>query len=337
LDHKTLEEMRRLAVRQVLDGAVERVVAESLEVHPGTISKWVGIYREGGEEALASRKATGRPPKLTHAQRARVRRIIIGKNPRQLNFGALLWTTRLVGQMIEQLFAVVLDPVTVGRILRDMGISPQKPIRRAFQRDDEECRCWCQEVFPSIVREAKRRQAVLLFVDESGIHEDHPLGRTWGEKGKTPILEVSGKRRRINVISAISPRGRLWFRCYRENLTAPLYVEFLKALLHDIRKPIILVQDRHPAHVAAFVRRFLQTIGKRLTIYELPAYAPNLNPDEHVWTHVKGLFRSIPLDRDESLNERVDEMLRDLQSTPSSVRKFFLHPEVDYVRKALGW
>lgn len=337
LDHRTLEEMRRLAVREVLKGAIEHVVAKRLEVHPGTVSKWVSMFRDGGEEALASTAATGRPPKLTKRQLARLRGIIIGKNPRQLNFGAALWTLRIVGQMIEQIFDVVLHPTTVGRILHGMGITPQKPTRCAFERDEEECRRWCTRQFPGIVRFAEKRHAILLFEDETGFHEDHVLGRTWGEKGRRPVVRVPGTRRRINVISAISPVGRLWFRCYPGTLTAPRYIGFLQALLHDFRRPIVLIHDRHPAHTAAATRRFLQAHRDRITIFELPAYAPHLNPDEHVWTHLKGLFRRIPLEVRESLTTRVDEMLADLEATPQLVKSFFGHPEVEYVKQALGW
>lgn len=105
--------------------------------------------------------------------------------------------------------------------------------------------------FPRIVREARKRQSTLLFEDEAGVHEDGPLGTTWGLKGETPVAQVTGTRRRTNVISALSPRGRLWFRSYRGRLNARGFIGFLKALLHDFSKPIDLILDRHPAHVAA--------------------------------------------------------------------------------------
>lgn len=337
LDHKTLEEMRRLAVQRVLAGEGHGPIGGDLDVHPKTVTKWMSWYRTGGDKALASTKADGRPPKLSGKQREKLRRLIIEKNPRQLRFAFGLWTLRVVGEVIEQQFGVVLHKTTVWRVLRGMGITPQKPLRRAFQRDEAECRRWMAAEFPRIVREAKRRQATLLFEDESGVREDHPVGTTWGERGRRPVVEVTGTRRRTNVISAISPRGGLWFRCFGGTLTAPLYVEFLKALLHDLRKPIVLIHDRHPAHVAAAVRRFLREHRARLRVYELPAYAPNLNPDEHVWGYLKGTFLRNPMRENESLAARVSGSMEAIQADRGLVRSFFEHPEVQYVKRALGW
>ena len=195
LDHKTLEEMRRVAVRSVLEGETQRSVANRLQVRAPTVCRWMKTFREIGDAGLASTTASGRPPKLSDRQIKSIRRIIVGKNPRQLNFGPALWTLDLVGQLIEGKFDIVLHKVTVARYLHRLGVTPQKPTRRAFQRDDAECKQWMVGVFPGIVREAKRKQATLLFVDETGVHEDHAVGTTWGARGETPVVRVSGSRR----------------------------------------------------------------------------------------------------------------------------------------------
>lgn len=337
LDHATLEEMRRMAVRAVLDGEIQRSVAKRLQVRPQTVCRWVAAYRKRGDAGIASTKAPGRAPKLTDKQIKAVRRIIVGKNPRQLNFGPALWTLDLVGRVIEAKFRIVLHKVTVARYLHKLGVTPQKPVRRAFQRDDAECRKWMAVDFPKIVREAKRKQATLLFTDETGVHEDHAVGTTWAERGRTPEVRVSGTRRRVNVISAISPRGRLWFRCYRGMLTAQLYTEFLQALLQDVRGRIVLVHDRHPAHVAAATRRYIAQHRNRLSVHSLPAYAPDLNPDEHVWAYLKQSFRSSPMTPDEDMDHRVSESMTAIAADRALVRKFFDRPEVRYVKEALNW
>ncbi len=337
LDHKTLEELRRLAVTRVLAGEPHRAVAASLQVHRMTVAKWMGWYRAEGEAGVASTVGTGRPRTLTPKQEAQLKRLIIGKDPRQLNFGPALWTLRLVGELVTRRFGVVLHIATIARLLDRLGITPQKPTRQAFQRDPVECERWMTEEFPRIVREARRRQAVLVFLDETGVREDQPVGRTWGERGKRPVVRVKGTRRRTNCISAITPRGQLWFRCFPDNLTAATYIDFLKALCRTIRKPIILIHDRHPAHVAAATCRFIQAQGKRLTVYHFPGYAPDLNPDEHVWTHLKQIFRQDPLALDERIEGRVESTMTKLQRDRAAVRKFFQHPAVEYIRKALHW
>lgn len=337
LDHKTLEEMRRLAVRRVLDGEARAAIAASLQVHPSTVAKWAAAYYRGGETALARRRTPGPPPKLTPWQQERLRRLIVGKTPQQLKFSFALWTLPLVGQLVEQLFGVVLHKTTISRLLHGLGLTPQKPSRRAFARDEEQCRRWMSTEFPQLVRGARRRQATLLFLDESAVHEDGPVDRTWGLRGQRPVVRVTGRRGRINVLSAVSPRGRLWFRCYPGTLTAPRFSEFLAGLLHDVRGTIELVLDRHPAHVAAATRRFIHEHRGRLRVHFLPPYAPDLNPDEHVWSYLKGLFRRQPLQADEALASAVELSMAQIQGDQELVRSFFDHPAVAYVKQTLHW
>lgn len=337
LPHSTLEEMRRLAVKRVLEGATQQSVAKALDVHAGTVCRWVAMYATGGDDALASSKALGPTRKLTPKQISTVRKIIVGKNPRQLNFGPALWTLDLVGQVIMTKFDIVLHRTTIARMLHELGVTPQKPLRRAFQRDDEECRIWMQMEFPKIVAEAKRKQAALLFLDETGVHENHAVGTTWGERGNRPAVSVSGSRRRVNAISAISPSGRLWFRCYDGYLTASLYIDFLADLMSDVRGKIVVVHDKHPAHTAAATQRYLQSRANRISTHFLPSYAPDLNPDEHVWSYLKGTFKSAPMAKGDNLHARVEASLDVIASDTQLVQSFFGHPAVAYVREALHW
>jgi transposase len=337
LDHQTLEEMRRVAVARVLAGESQTDVARMLMLDRTTVVRWMMTYRAEGEEGLAAKPVPGRSPTLDGKQQAKLRAIIVGKNPRQLGFGMALWTVRLIAQVIEREFGVVLHETTVSRMLHRMGLVPRKPIKRAFSRDVEECREWAQVVFPTIVREVRRKQAILLFLDESGVHEDAPIGTTWSEKGKRPVVQVTGKRNRTNVISAIAPRGRLWFRCFQGTLTSARFIEFLEALLHDFRGKIVIVTDKHPAHVAAATRRHLAERSDRLALHFLPGYAPDMNPDEHVWSYLKGLFRTQPIDEGEKLAEVVEATMEEIAKDKALVRSFFHHPSVAYVKEALGW
>lgn len=337
LDHGTLEEMRRLAIRRIEAGESQAAVARSLDMHPASVWKWVAKFRDGGEDALAGTKSSGRPPTLDAKQQERLRKTILGKNPRQLSFGVALWTLPVIQSVIQRMFGVVLHKSTVARMLDRMGLTPQKPIKRSFRRDDEACQRWAEEEFPRIVRATKRKQATLLFADEAGVHEDGPVGTTWATKGERPVVRVTGGRKRVNVISAVSPRGRLWFRCYKGMLTATRFIEFLDALIHDVRGYIVLVVDRHPAHVAAATQRWIADHANRIEVHFLPAYAPDLNPDEHVWGYLKGLFRQDPLERFEDLDGAVERSMEGISTDRALVRSFFGHPAVAYVKDALGW
>lgn len=239
--------------------------------------------------------------------------------------------------LIERLFKVRLHDTTVQRLLHRMGLSPQKPTLRASFRDDAQIREWVSREFPAAVREARKKQATLLFLDEAGVHEDGPVGTTWGLRGKTPVVMTTGTRRRVNVISAISTRGRLWFRCFKGSLNAGRFIEFLHALLADTSKPIVLIMDRHPAHRAASVRRFLLENKKRISAYFLPGYAPELNPDEHVWSAPEGMFRCDTMEANDSFDDAVHTAMTVIKGDRAAVRKFFEHPEVAYVQEALKW
>ena len=306
-------------------------VAKLFDVSPKTVSRWVCEFRDGGEAALRARKATGRPRELGEAEIRRLRRVIVGKNPAQLNFGVLLWTLPILQQLVLRLFGKKLHPVTVGRYLEQLGLTPQKPLRRAVQRDEKAIRRWVENEFPRIAEDARRKQAVLLFLDETGVHENGPLGTTWGVRGKRPVVKTSGDRTKINVISAVSPAGRLWFRCYRGNLNAARFIEFLDALLTDIRGQIVLVMDSHPAHVAAMTQQYIDASRLRLQVERLPPYAPELNPDEHVWGYLKSLFRQAPLQPGESLATVVEQRMRHIKAQRSLLRSLFGHPDLKYV------
>jgi transposase len=337
LSREVLEELRRLAVNRVRAGEGQADVARSLQVSRTTVVRWMMAFRAGGSEALAARKPPGRPPTLTEKQRAKLRAIIVGKNPQQLGFGMALWSIRIVTQLIEHRFGAVLHETTVFRLLRSMGLVPRRPTRQAFRRDDAECEHWATEAFPDIVRTAKRQQAVLAFLDETGVHEDAPIGTTWGERGTRPTVRVTGGRARVNVISTITTSGRLWFRCFRGTLNAERFIEFLRGLLQDVRGKIHLVLDKHPAHVSAATRRFLADKRHRIEVHHLPGYAPDLNPDEHVWSYLKAMFRHEPLQDDETLGAAVGNVMEEIRGDRKLVRSFFDHPAVDYVKQALAW
>ena len=320
-------------MQRVSAGELQVSVARTLGVTPDAVCRWMGKVRAGGVGALAARRPPGRKPTLTEKQEARLFKLVAEKTPRQLKFSFALWTIPLVGQLVERLFGVALHKSTLGRLLKRLGFSPQRPRRRAFERDEAACQEWTTRTFPRILAEVRRLRGMLLFLDECGVHENGPLDRTWAPRGKRPVVRASGKRTRINVISAVSPRGRLWFRCFRGNLNGARFIGFLQDLLRDIPGRITLVLDRHPAHVAAMTRRFLQ-VTPRLTIHHLPAYAPDLNPDEYVWGKLKGHFRKTPLAMGESLDHVVSKRMTALAEDRHGLVKLLHHPDLAYIRRA---
>src|SRR5205085_8766181 len=144
---------------------------------------------------------------------------------------------------------------TVGRYLRAWGMSPQKPMRRAYEQSDEAVRRWLEVEYPAIVTRAYRERAQILWADESGLRSDHTAGRTWAPVGRTPVTQGTGKRFTANMIAAISNTGTLRFRVFDEKFTGLVFLDFLKRLVRDNQgRQIRLILDGDPAHRARVVR-----------------------------------------------------------------------------------
>ena len=118
IDHKTLEHMRVLAVRRVIeDGEAPSDVIESLGLNRTSIYRWLQRYEDAGLEGLVERIAQGPEPKLDPKQREQVKRWILGKDPRQYGFDFGLWSRRIVQALIQDRFGVELGLTVVGRLL----------------------------------------------------------------------------------------------------------------------------------------------------------------------------------------------------------------------------
>jgi len=193
LDHKTLEEIRRMAVQRVRESERPNAVVVSYGFFRTTIYKWLNHVagRGRGLRALAARRATGRPRHLTAVQERKVFRWVNGKDPRQYHLDFGLWTRQIVAELIEKKFGIHLGMTAVGALLARIGLTPQKPLQRAYQRDPDAIARWQWETWPALARKAKAQGAQIFFWDESGFRADTVHGKTWGVRGQTPVVYPS--------------------------------------------------------------------------------------------------------------------------------------------------
>jgi transposase len=333
-DHRTLEAIRLMAVERVRDGEAPSAVIASYGLCRTTIYKWLAAASKPGVglKALQSRPAPGRPRRLTPRQERQVFRWVNGKDPRQYGLDFGLWTRSIVADLIEQKFNVRLGLTAVGDLLARLGLTPQKPLQRAYQRDSEAIERWRREIFPAIARQAKAAGGEVFFWDEAGFRADTVHGKTWGVKGQTPVIERPGQRQSISAASAVSARGSFWYCTYEGGLDGDLFVTLLRRMMQNRKKPVHLVVDGLPAHKTKRVQDYVASTQGRLTLHFLPGYAPDLNPDELVWSHIKrtGVART-PLRRGEKLREKVDAQLAAIKTLPKLVRSFFEAPSVAYI------
>jgi transposase len=331
LDHKTLEEMRIRAVKQVEAGESPETVIKALGFTRPRIYEWIAKYREGGIEALKKKSIPGRPMKLKGRQLQKLYGIITSKNPLQLKFDFALWTRAMIRELIREKFNVRVSEVSVGRLLKKLGLSPQKPLHRAYQQDRNAVERWLKVEYPAIKKLAKEENAAIYFGDEASVCSDYHSGTTWAPVGKTPVVETTGAVFKINLVSAVSAKGKMRFMTVDGRFNSDKFIEFLKRLLHNADTPIFLILDRHPVHRAKKVNKFVEATEGRLRMFYLPSYSPELNPDELVWNHLKnhsvGKTRIMNLTH---LKEMVLSFLRRLQRTPTLVSSFFLAPTVRY-------
>ena len=334
LDHKTLEEIRLMAVQRVREGESATTVIASYGFSRTTIYKWLKASsgRGRGLRALRGTRGSGRPRKLTAAQERQVFRWINGRDPRQYGLDFGLWTRAIVVTLIEQKFGVRLGVTAVGTLLAKLGLTPQKQLQRAYQRDGAAIERWQREIYPGIAQQAKQEDADIFFWDESGFRADTVHGKTWGLRGQTPVVHRPGHRQSVSAASAVNSRGAFWFCVYQGALDAELFVGLLKKMMRKRSKPVHLVLDGLPAHKRACVRDYVQCTAGKLTLHFLPGYAPELNPDELVWSYVKrtGTARK-PLQAGEKLEIRIDAELTAVKRNPKLVRSFFEAPTVAYI------
>ena len=334
LGHETLEEMRKLAVQRMNEGERPAAVAASFGMHRSWAFKCRAAARGRGKglRALSSTKASGRPRKLSAAQERQVFRWVNGKNPQQYGFDFGLWTRQIVRSLVLERFGKQLSLASIGTMLARLGLTAQKPLQRAYQRDPQAIEQWQSVVFPTIATLARREGAEVFFWDESGFRADTVHGKTWGRRGQTPVVERPGQRQSISAASAVNSKGAFWFQTYAGALTGELFVDLLRKMMFRRKKPVHLVVDGLPAHKKAVVKQYVASTAGRLTLHFLPGYAPELNPDELVWSHAKrtGVARR-PLRKGEKLEKRVNEQLQEIADDPDLVRSFFGHPSVAYV------
>jgi len=331
LSHEALEAIRIRAVKAVEAGESPEGVIKSLGMTRPRIYIWLAAYREGGIEALRAKKLFGRPPKLDGKALKKLHKMVTTKNPQQLQFECALWTREILRDLIRKECKVKLSVVSVGRLLKKLGLSPQRPLAKASQQNPKEVEKWLEKEYPKIRQMAKSQGAIIYCGDEASVRSDYHRGTTWAPIGQTPVVKSTGARFSINLLSAISPRGDLRFICSKGTLTASVFVDFLKRLLLKEDNPVFLIVDGHPVHRAVAVKKFVQGTKGRLRLFYLPPYAPELNPDELVWNHVKHhrIGRSV-ISGPDQLKHNVIGFLRSLQKMPNLVRNFFHAPSVRY-------
>jgi len=328
-----MEHIRVRAVTQALQGVAVRDIVSALGVSRSSVFSWIAQYNKGGMNALRSRKAHGATPKLTVTQLTKLRTLVVGVDPRQLRFEFALWTREMVAELIQREFGVTMSLSGVGLLLRRLGMSPQRPLWRAYQGDPKAVEAWKTTEYPAIAAEAKRVGAAIFFQDEASVRSDHHAGTTWGLVGQTPVVSSTGARYSVNMMSAVSPRGDFHFMLTEGRVNSAVFIEYCQRLLDDNPdRPVFLIVDGHSSHKSKATRQWVESTGGRIKLFYLPSYSPQLNPDEWAWQNVKNArIGRAGVSSFDDLKDKVLAALTRLATTPSIVRGFFRDPQLAYI------
>ena len=215
--------------------------------------------------------------------------------------------------------------------MKTLGFSAQRPLYQAWQQDATLVRTWESETFPAIRAQAKKEGATIYFADESGLRSDYHKGTTWSPQGQTPVLQKTGRRFSINMISAVSPRGDFRFMLHEGSVNAKVFLDFLKRLMIGATRPVFVILDGHPIHKAAMIKTYVEQSKGMLKLFYLPPYSPHLNPDETVWAHVKRDVSRRLVENKEHMKQLALSVLRRLQRLPTLIMSFFRQPECRYI------
>lgn len=268
-------------------GWKQRAIAAALGVTEGAVSQWLAAARDGGPDALRSRLSDcGMTPELTDEQVGLIPDFL-WHGPEAYSFPGEVWTCARVAGVIGQEFGVWYSTSQVSRLLKRLRWTPQIPIVRAIQRDEDAIERWRAEVWPAILKRARRERRVPVFVDESGFYLLPGVVKTYGPQGKTPIIREWQTRDHLSVMGAVTPDGKIFTMVRQESLNGLHTLEFLLHLGRVAGDRLLSIWDRSPIHRRAEVMEFLAEVGPAIHLEILPPYSPDLNPVEWLWKHLK--------------------------------------------------
>ena len=333
LDSATLTHLRREAVQAVRGGMTQTQAALIFRVSLRVVQKWIALDKGGGLRALKLKRRGRREGegRLDARQSGIIRQRIIDALPEQLKLPFYLWTRAAVIGLIEQVYGIRVSLSTVGRYLNAWGMSPQKPVRRAYERNDAAIARWLRSEYPGLARQAKREKAVIYWGDELGLRSDHVSATRYAPLGQTPVIRATGQRFGCNMISAITNRGHLAFMVFQGKFDAALFVRFMRRLLKQAEGKIYLIVDAHPVHRSVIAKEFVMANEARLRLIRLPGYCPELNLDELLNQDIKTnvLGKSRPSNRAEMMTG-VRRHLYRRQRQPQIIRNLFQEKHVRY-------
>ena len=327
-------QVRKSIIRLCKAGKENEEIAEILDVSLRHVQQTKKQYKDGGIEGIKPKKRGrrhGAKRILTPEQEREIQQIIVDKTPDQLRFKECMWNRKNIAELIRRKYGVAMPESTMGVYLERWGFSVQRPVKRAYKQDSTKVNNWLEAEFPGITARAKEENTEIYFGDETGLQNQASCLRGYAPVGKTPVVKTEAKHIKINMVSAISNRGKLRFALYRDNMNADKLIDFMRRLVHDSKKKVFLILDNLRVHHARKVTAWLDKHKEKIEIFYLPPYAPEYNPDELLNSDLKRAISKRPSPRtDNELEHNVRSHLKSVQLRPVKIQGFFASATTSY-------
>jgi len=325
-------EKRKAVVEAVQRGEAVSLVARVHGVPTRSVFRWLSRVDHSGMAGLRDGQRSGRPSKVTPEVMRWLYHAVTGGNPQQFYLGFSLWSLSIVKSLLLDFKNIEVNKSTVSRLMKRMGLSPQVPLYRSYRQSPNKIYYYLKTRYPRVVQWAKEQGAVIFFADESRVRADGHRGTTWSPIGETPVIKDSGDRFGVNMISAVSAQGQMFFDCFDGMMESQRFIDFLKSLRKSAGKPIVVIVDGGSYHKSKAVKEFLKGDGNTLQIQLvlLPPYSPELNPDEQVWNHAKRNLGRMSIKSKGELRDAVRRVLETISRSIELVKSFFQMPDTKY-------
>lgn len=326
--------IRKNIVRLLKKGKTNSETAEILDVSERHVRSVKKIYSEQGLNGIKPKKRgreKGKNIILNPEQEKEIRSTIIEKTPEELGFNECMWTRNNISQLIKDKYGIEIKPSTLGYYLARWGFSRQRPVKRAYKQDKEKANDWLNREFPEITKRAEEENAEIFFGDETNIQNTANYLKGYALKGKTPVVKTESKKFKINMLSAVSKRGKLRFMLYKENMTSDKLIDFMRRLIKSSNKKVFLILDNLRVHHSKKAKKWVEKHNDKIEIFYLPPYAPEYNPDELVNSDLKrGVGSKKSPASEKELERNVRSHLKKLQLSPLKISSFFRAPHTKY-------
>ena len=328
------QELRERGVKMREQGMDYKDISQILDVHHTTVSTWYAKYKRDGKDGIKIKtrgRKEGDKKTLSPSQEAQIIKRLIDTTPKQLKFKYVLWTREAVKKLIKHDYDIEMPISTVGKYLQRWEFTSQVPIKRAYERNDKAVQTWLEDTYPQIEKQSKEENAEIQWADETACVSLPSIIKGYAPKGKTPVMEHTAKRFKINMISSITNRGKLRFMIYEQNMDASVFITFLERLIGSSQKKVFLILDNLRIHHAKLVKAWVEEHQSKIALFYLPAYSPDLNPDEYLNNDFKRNVnaKSIPMNTKE-LTKNTENFMSMLSDNPQRVANYFEHEKIAY-------